>query len=276
MGHAGGQRVKIAGTEIQRQSGLSVTTPESSITQIAPTRSATLLAPLWHTAIILVLLLGISLVNALTRHLAATPAHTHYVMYGVTLVWEWVLLALVHWGLLMRRTPLRQLLGVRRPGAREFWTDVGIAIGFWFASLIALGLVGVLLRAARLHPEKIRSVVSHMAPASPAELALWFALSISAGFCEELIFRGYLQQQFSSLTRRIWIGIAISAVFFGLSHGYEGASGMLLITLYGAFFGILAHLRCSLRPGIIAHAWHDSLSGVVLYFGNQWLHRIPH
>ena len=87
---------------------------------------------------------------------------------------------------------------------------------------------------------------------------------------------GYLQQQFTRLTRRIWIGIAISAVFFGLSHGYEGASGMLLITLYGAFFGILAHLRCSLRPGIIAHAWHDSLSGVVLYFGNQWLHRIPH
>ncbi|HEX6770554.1 MAG TPA: CPBP family intramembrane glutamic endopeptidase [Acidobacteriaceae bacterium] len=253
-----------------------MTTPESGTTQIAPTRTGTLLAPLWHTAVILVLLLGISLVNALTRHLVATPAHTHYVMYGVTLVWEWVLLALVHWGLLMRRTPLRQLLGIRRTGAAEFWTDVAIGIGFWFASLFALGMVGVLLRAVRMHPEKIRSIVSRMAPASLPELTLWFALSISAGFCEELIFRGYLQQQFTALTRRIWVGIAISAVFFGLSHGYEGASGILLITLYGVFFGILAHLRRSLRPGIIAHAWHDSLSGVVLYFGSQWLHRIPH
>lgn len=253
-----------------------MTTPQSGITDIEPTRAAPLLAPLWHTAIILVLLLGISAVNVLTRHLSASRAHSHYVMYGVTLVWEWVLLALVHWGLLMRRTPLRQLLGVRRPGAAEFWTDVGIAIGFWFTSLFVLGSVGVLLRAVRLHPEKIRSVVSHLAPASPPELALWFALSISAGFCEELIFRGYLQQQFTRVTHRIWLGIAISAVFFGLSHGYEGASGMLLITLYGAFFGILAHARRSLRAGIIAHAWHDSLSGVVLYFGSQWLHRIPH
>jgi uncharacterized protein len=253
-----------------------VTTPQSGTTEIESTRSAPLLAPLWHTAIILVLLLGISLINALTRHLAATPAHSHYVMYGVTLVWEWVLLALVHWGLLMRRTPLRQLLGVRRPGAVEFWTDAAIAIGFWFACLFALGTVGALLRVFRLHPEKIRGIVAHMAPSSGAELALWFALSISAGFCEELIFRGYLQKQFTALTRRIWLGIAISAVFFGLSHGYEGASGMLLITLYGVFFGILAHSRRSLRPGIIAHAWHDSLSGVVLYFGSHWLRHIPH
>lgn len=253
-----------------------MTTPESSATQIAPTRSATLLAPLWHTAIIIILLLGISLINALTRHLATTPAHSHYVMYGVTLIWEWVLLALVHWGLLMRSTPLRRILGVRRPGAAEFWIDVGIAIGFWFASLFVLGAVGMLLRAGHLHPEKIRSVVSHMAPASAPELALWFALSISAGFCEELIFRGYLQQQFTVLSRHVWLGIAISAVFFGLAHGYEGVSGMLLIALYGALFGILAHARRSLRPGIIAHAWHDSISGVVLYFGAQWLHRIPH
>jgi len=51
---------------------------------------------------------------------------------------------------------------------------------------------------------------------------------------------------------------------------------MLLIVLYGSFFGILAHLRRSLRAGIFAHAWHDSLSGLVLYFGSHLLHRIPH
>jgi membrane protease YdiL (CAAX protease family) len=74
----------------------------------------------------------------------------------------------------------------------------------------------------------------------------------------------------------VWLGIAISAVFFGLAHGYEGTSGMLLIVLYGAFFGILAHLRRSLRAGMFAHAWHDSLSGIVLYFASHLLHRIPH
>jgi membrane protease YdiL (CAAX protease family) len=171
---------------------------------------------------------------------------------------------------------LRQLLGVRRAGAVEMWTDFAIALGFWFASLIVLGAVAFLLRLVHLHPEDIRDVVTQMAPASLGELAIWIALSISAGICEELIFRGYLQQQFTALTRRIWLGIAISAVFFGLSHGYEGASGMLLIVLYGSFFGILAHLRRSLRAGIFAHAWHDSTSGIVLYLGAHLLHRIPH
>ena len=114
---------------------------------------------------------------------------------------------------------------------------------------------------------------------APASLASWHSGSRSAspaGICEELIFRGYLQQQFTAFTRRIWLGIAISAVFFGLAHGYEGTSGMLLIALYGAFFGILAHLRRSLRAGMFAHAWHDSLSGFVLYLGTHLLHRIPH
>jgi membrane protease YdiL (CAAX protease family) len=241
------------------------------------------IAPLWHTAVILALLLGISVLNVLTHHLAEAFKHqlaaqhrSHYIMYGATLIWEWLLLALVYWGLRIRRTPLRQLLGVRRRGAVELWTDIAIAAGFWLASLFALGVLGFLLRLVHLHPEDIRGIVSEMAPASSGELALWIALSISAGVCEELTFRGYLQQQFTVLTRHIWLGIAISAVFFGLAHGYEGASGMLLIILYGAFFGILAHVRRSLRAGIFAHAWHDSFSGLVLYFGSHLLHRIPH
>jgi membrane protease YdiL (CAAX protease family) len=197
-------------------------------------------------------------------------------MYAFAALWEWLLLALVLWGARLSGTRLRQLLGVRRAGAAEMWTDFAIAIGFWFASLIVLGAIGSLLRFAHLHPENIRGVVTQMAPASLVELALWIALSVSAGICEELIFRGYLQQQCTALTRRIWLGIAISAVFFGLSHGYEGASGMLLIVLYGSFFGILAHLRRSLRAGMFAHAWHDSVSGFVLYFVAHLLHRIPH
>jgi uncharacterized protein len=241
-----------------------------------------LIAPLWHTGAMLLLLIGTSVASALTHHWTRPLSqrmppqhHSHIPGYAVALLWEWVLLAFVYCGLRMRGTPLRQLLGVRRPGAVELWTDIAIALGFWFSSLLALGVVGSLLHLIHLHPENIRGIVSQIAPSSPGELALWFALSISAGICEELIFRGYLQQQFTVLTRHISLGIAISAVFFGFAHGYEGASGMLLIVLYGAFFGILAHLRRSLRAGMFAHAWHDSLSGIVLYFGAHLLHRIP-
>jgi hypothetical protein len=40
---------------------------------------------------------------------------------------------------------------------------------------------------------------------------------------------------------------------------------MVQIGVFGLMFGVLAHFRKSLRPGMIAHAWHDSFSGIVLY-----------
>jgi membrane protease YdiL (CAAX protease family) len=276
-----GQRVKIAGTESSGNRA-PVSTFNSDISADESPQPLRPVAPLWHTALVLLLLLATSISSAFTHHWTgpltqhiASGHHSHIPMYAVAALWEWALLALVLWGA-RQSGGLRQLLGIHRAGAVEIWTDFAIAVGFWFGSLIVLGAVAVLLRLAHLHPEDIRGVVTQMAPASLGDLAFWIALSISAGICEELIFRGYLQQQFTALTHRIWLGIAISAVFFGVAHGYEGASGVLLITLYGAFFGILAHLRRSLRAGMFAHAWHDSLSGIVLYFGNHLLQRIPH
>jgi hypothetical protein len=38
---------------------------------------------------------------------------------------------------------------------------------------------------------------------------------------------------------------------------------VILIGVFGAMFGILAYWRGSVRPGMIVHAWQDSLGGVV-------------
>jgi len=87
---------------------------------------------------------------------------------------------------------------------------------------------------------------------------------------EEFVFRGYFLQQFASLrvssTARssIWIAVIASSLLFGAGHGYEGVGGMIAITAYGALFCVLAILRRSLRAGMIAHAWHDSITGIAL------------
>jgi hypothetical protein len=39
---------------------------------------------------------------------------------------------------------------------------------------------------------------------------------------------------------------------------------MIVIVVYGALFCALALVRNSLRPGMIAHAWHDIVTGVAL------------
>jgi membrane protease YdiL (CAAX protease family) len=248
---------------------------------VAPPWHTVVVAPPWHTVVLILVLLAVSLGNAhLLPHLphrtAASSHRSRLITYSVTLVWEWLLVAFTAWGLRLRRTPWRQLLGVRRAGAMEWWTDIAVASGFWFGSALTLAACGALLRVVHVDPGTMRAAVLRVAPASTSELMLWIALSITAGICEELIFRGYLQQQLITLTRRVWIGAALSAILFGLAHGYQGLSGVLLITLYGAFFSILALRRRSLRAGMFAHAWQDASSGVILFLLAHVLHRLPH
>ena len=111
----------------------------------------------------------------------------------------------------------------------------------------------------------MRRQLGFLIPDTTLELLIWFSVSATAGISEEIIFRGYLQRQFAGITRSIVAGVLISAVIFGAAHGYEGGPRMILIGIYGLMFGLLAWWRKSLRPGMIAHAWHDAFSGAVLH-----------
>jgi hypothetical protein len=125
-----------------------------------------------------------------------------------------------------------------------------------------LAALGVLFNLGHLpSPQK---TIAQLAPQNTLQLLLWIVLSISAGICEELVFRGYLLQQFTHAGRHLYIGVLVSSLIFGVAHGYEGASGMIAITIYGSLFCILAIRRGSLRAGMMAHAWHDIFSGIVL------------
>jgi uncharacterized protein len=191
----------------------------------------------------------------------------HLANYAVTIAWEWALAGLALWGTRLKKTSLRELLGERRPGMRAFLTDVAAAAIFWIFSAIVLTSLALFLRL--FHLESAQKQISQLAPSSIAEAALWIALSVSAGICEEFIFRGYFQQQFARVTGRLWCGVLVSALLFGAAHGYEGIAGMLMITVYGALFSLLAVRRRSLRAGMIAHGWHDSITGIALWLLNR-------
>jgi membrane protease YdiL (CAAX protease family) len=88
-------------------------------------------------------------------------------------------------------------------------------------------------------------------------------LSVSAGICEETIFRGYLQVQLGALTKSTIAGIVLSAILFGFGHAYQGWAPAGLLAFYGLLFGLLTHWRGTVRPAMIAHAWQDSFIGIV-------------
>lgn len=219
------------------------------------------IAPWWHTAVLVVILIGFSFLSSLQSKSAALGG-SHIIRYALTIVWEWLLALLTWWGIRMRRTPLREVLGVRRAGAKEWARDFLIALAFWIIAMILLGAIAALLRLFHLVPPE--KVIIAIAPQSLLQLLVWIALCVTAGMVEEFVFRGYLLQQFTAIRGNIWIGVVCSSLLFGCSHGYEGIGGMLAITAYGAMFCVLAIYRRSLRAGMMAHAWHDSFTGVAL------------
>ncbi len=218
-------------------------------------------APLPHTFVLIAVLLVMSALGAGTQQ-EFLDREGRMKIYLFTLAWEWALALYVMWGLHGRRMKVGKLIGGRWNSMREVLRDVVIAVGFWITASAVLGAVGYLLgltHGAQLgEARKLNQLLPHGA----VEVTVWMALSASAGFCEEIIFRGYLQRQFSALARRWWVGVAAQAILFGAAHGYEGWRRMILIAIYGVLFSALAEWRRSLRPGMMGHALQDSLAAL--------------
>jgi hypothetical protein len=194
----------------------------------------------------------------------------HLLFYVVTIATEFLLLGLAYLGMRLSRMKLREVIGGRWNTFEDFLLDVAIAFGFWIVSYgVLIGLAFAMHMAQPGAIDEGKKTIQTLAPHGGLELAMWIVMSVVAGFVEEIVFRGYFQLQFSTLLRNVWIGMFASAAVFGLSHAYEGKERMLLIFVYGALFGTLAILRKSLRPGMMAHAWHDSFEGVILVVADK-------
>jgi membrane protease YdiL (CAAX protease family) len=111
--------------------------------------------------------------------------------------------------------------------------------------------------------EGLQHVAKVLGPQNKLELLLFMGVAVTAGICEEILFRGYLQQQFGLWTNSTAVGVIVSAVFFCAGHAYQGWFLASQVGLLGLMLGILAAWRKSLRPGMIAHGTQDVISGLL-------------
>jgi len=220
-------------------------------------------APWWHTGLLLGLFVAMAIggaryQGAALSQPAAQAEHPRVApLYLGLLLMEWALLYYVWKGGLRRAgVRMRDLVGGRWSGPRDVLRDIVLALAVWG---VWKGLS--LVSAPALGPDRAASI-DQMLPRGPIEIPLWIALSITAGICEEVVFRGYLQRQFEALTGSRGLAWLLQAAVFGISHGYQGVMACLRIAAYGGLFGLLALWRRSLRPGMLAHALTDVLAGL--------------
>ncbi len=232
------------------------------------------IAPVWHTIVFVGIFAALSVSG--TRRTAAVVegGQAHWPLYVETVVMQWVLLLYVAWGLWMRGRRLRDVIGGRWDTAQAFFIDVGVAIGFFVVNVmvraIVLGILLALNKGLRtMATQGIQNVTKAIGPQNRWELLLFMVVALTAGICEEIMFRGYLQQQFASWTRSTSIGVFLSAVIFCVGHAYQGWFLALQVGVLGLMLGILAAWRKSLRPGMLAHGMQDIISGTLSFFAKS-------
>lgn len=92
----------------------------------------------------------------------------------------------------------------------------------------------------------------------------WFAwLSVSAGICEEIVFRGFLIA-YLAVWVGVWPAVGLAALAFGLAHAYQGPAGILKTALAGLVAGVLFVGTGWLLAAVLAHIGVDVGSGRVV------------
>ena len=215
------------------------------------------IAPLWHTALFLLVVGGIAAWGAHRHGLPAFGA-SRATGYLFTMAWEWLLFALAAWGIRLGGGSIQDVMGGSWTTAKDFGRDLGIGVLFLVGSNIALAGLQAILRPG-FNPN-----VARLLPRSTTEIALWTLLSLSAGICEEFIFRGYLQKQLHGWLKNATAAVLIQGIIFGAAHAYQGLKLVLTIVVLGSLIGWLAQWRKSTRPGMISHFLQDAMGGIIL------------
>ncbi len=173
------------------------------------------------------------------------------------------------WGLTLAVAAL-WLVYKRSIGQLGFGLETGT--GFWIGlvlTVVACGLAIMQTIALRRDPEKSRAMakqfepVKEMIPHTNQEAREFVALSITAGICEEILYRGYLMLYISSAIaiEGMWLAALLSSLAFGLAHTYQGPKGVLRVSLLGLVFAGLYLLTGSIWLPIVLHAVIDLVSG---------------
>jgi membrane protease YdiL (CAAX protease family) len=176
-------------------------------------------------------------------------------IYLVALGSMWFLVVYALAGLRRETVSVRYLIDAAPLDSRRWGLYVLLALTMFFV----WGLFGAITRPwLRLDPDQVRNLLVFF-PNGTVEKWLWASMSLSAGFCEELIYRGYLLRQFGLLTNSLSLGIALQALCYGLAHAALPWRLVILVTCLGILFGIVAAWKRTLVPGMLMHAALDLL-----------------
>lgn len=156
-------------------------------------------------------------------------------------------------------------MGIRLPDPASFphWLLLvgGFALFYFFDAVISWN-------ANELHP------AADILPANWREFAHFGSVvSLTAGICEEIVFRGFIVTYLLVFTEGMayatQITIVVSAFIFGIVHAYQGGMALIKITFLSMLFAWLFIMTKSLIVLIGLHFAIDFCSGLIAMLKKQ-------
>lgn len=101
--------------------------------------------------------------------------------------------------------------------------------------------------------------VDYLLPQTRREIAVFAGVSVTAGICEEVLYRGFL---FAYLQAAPWsldplTTLLVSSAMFGIAHAGQGIKGVLMTGTIGLVLGYLYIVTGSLLVPIVVHILID-------------------
>jgi len=205
-------------------------------------------------------------VPRIARRIAADPlkALTKEYIWHIATQWGLTLALIGAWWWAGR--PMREI-GLRLPETASAWSWSVLLAGAGIALFLQQGLSVVRSPAAQAEVRKqleSKPALRTVLPSTPREARVFIAIAVSAGFCEEVLYRGYLLWYLQALLPRS-VAIVAAVLAFGVGHAYQGVRGILATGIAGAIAMAVYLVTESLLAPMVLHAALDLVNGLTIY-----------
>lgn len=155
-------------------------------------------------------------------------------------------------------------LGFSAPDGWRLWVAVGLVLLVVAYFVQATAAVARDPQARTKVRQQFSGAIADLMPHSRSELYWFGGVALTAGFCEEFLFRGFLIWALAP-----WLGwwgaAALSVLLFAAGHAYQGRAGVLRTGIVGSFFTLVVAIFDSLWPAIALHSLVDLGSGIMAW-----------
>jgi len=179
-------------------------------------------------------------------------------LYFSTIAFQWIAAAVAAWRAWAHGYTATQL-GLTIPGRFKLLAiTVCGAIAIVALQWLNLRRVGRISMEAR---GPVQALAERILPQSTVELLPYLALAITAGLCEEFLYRGFVMAVLVRVGLPSWAVVLISSLLFGLAHSYQGRGGVVMTLFVGLILWSSRMAYDSLVPAIFWHGAVDVVAG---------------